>query len=151
MRTTWRKVLIEHIDGPVAIDRTGGPRLVAMAACIKRGWIREGSPYQLRKRPELSYITDKGKMALCHELARWAEELLRHRDAAFKRVAHLLAEIERSAQTNELMRLQADALPVGRSRVDASVAQERLVASPCESQESPPPEVKAKKAVLERA
>ena len=79
MNRVWRSVLIEHIDGPVPIVRQGGPRghprPRAIADCICRGWIREGSPYSKQVRPKFTYLTDTGRMALAQALAAWAEAL----------------------------------------------------------------------------
>lgn len=70
-----RDVLIEHIDGPVAIDRRGASgRREAVRGCLNHGYLRTDA-YLLRARHTI--MTEPGRTALAEALADAADALVR--------------------------------------------------------------------------
>lgn len=100
INSTWRNLLLEHIDRPVPIQRKmETSRALAMGACIARGWVQEGHPKSKSKvRPELTYITDAGRSALAKELAAWADRLIAQED----RLLTLMNEAGEIAKAEDL-------------------------------------------------
>ena len=81
-----RDILIEHLDGPVAIVRSApglgkknALRAQAITAMIGRGLLKVDDPGTAR--PRFTLVTDHGREILCEVLADWAEALIRFRRA----------------------------------------------------------------------
>lgn len=68
-----RDLLIEHIDGPVPLDRSIPYRTSRLFAARSAGLIRFDRP----DRPRFSMLTVKGRQWLAEVLADWAEALTR--------------------------------------------------------------------------
>lgn len=83
LRKEWRDVMLEHIDGSAPISINDGHRMRTLNACVDKGWLRLGSDYRAVLRPKFSYITEKGRVALCRHLAEWAEVLVRQQTQRF--------------------------------------------------------------------
>lgn len=71
-----RDVLIEHIDGPVAVSTKQdplNPRLGTVKALVARDFLRPDREL----RPRFTIITEVGRAALCAALADWGDALSR--------------------------------------------------------------------------
>lgn len=73
MTAAMRDLLIEHIDGPIAVVVRG--RAALWRAAFKRELICGTVNGEIR--PHHSRLTDLGRMTLAKELAHWADVLVR--------------------------------------------------------------------------
>lgn len=72
-------VLVEHIDGAVAIDVQDHVKMQSKKALVERGLLRiwGGHGGQRQGRPRSTYLSDHGRAMLAGVLAHYAEALVR--------------------------------------------------------------------------
>lgn len=72
-------VLVEHIDGEVAIDVQDHVKMTSKKALVERGLLRIWSPRggQRQGRPRFTYLSEPGRAMLAAVLAHYADALVR--------------------------------------------------------------------------
>lgn len=72
-----RRILIEHIDGPIPISRNNQSRIHTINSLLGLGLLQNESPGPICTRPRALILTEPGRQAVALLLAGYAEDLVR--------------------------------------------------------------------------
>jgi hypothetical protein len=72
-----RRILIEHVDGPIPISRNNSSRIHTINALLGLGLLRNESPGPMPAKPRALMLTEAGRWAVSLLLAGYAEDLVR--------------------------------------------------------------------------